>query len=223
MKEEEQNLLIKDLSCRLPYGVKIDGEDWYHEDLGNGITTLTHSMLADFMKIKYWPRPYLRPMCSVSEEEREYLRKLQKCKCTIGGAEQMVDFCVSRHLDYRGLIEKGLALEAPEGMYTELGEIPVVDNEMDLLSKHVVRNERSPKVQFEFKTVFSKHFIKEAYEWCVANLPLKEDRGLVYQVDEMYIITSSQKVIDKVNAHFGSKFSFENVWENRIWFLEDKK
>ena len=82
---------------------------------------------------------------------------------------------------------------------------------------------RNDKVQFEFKTVFSKHLIKEAYEWCVANLPLKEDRGLIYQVDEMYIVTSSQKIIDKVNEHFGSKFSFENAWENRIWFLEDKK
>ena len=28
-----------------------------------------------------------------------------------------VDFCLAHHFDYRGLIEKGLALEAPEGMY----------------------------------------------------------------------------------------------------------
>ena len=29
----------------------------------------------------------------------------------------VVDYCYSRHLDIHGLIEKGLALEAPEGMY----------------------------------------------------------------------------------------------------------
>ena len=33
-----------------------------------------------------------------------------------------IDWLNSRHFDYRGLIEKGLALEAPKGMYEKKKE-----------------------------------------------------------------------------------------------------
>lgn len=66
----------------------------------------------------------------------------------------------------------------------------------------------NPKTQFELKTIFRKDLIKEAYEWCRQNLPLKDESGIIYQVDELFIITSSQSVIDKVNNHFGSNFEF---------------
>lgn len=66
----------------------------------------------------------------------------------------------------------------------------------------------NPKTQFELKTISRKDLIKEAYEWCKKNLPLKDERGIIFQVDELYIITSSQSVIDKVNNHFGSNFGF---------------
>lgn len=66
----------------------------------------------------------------------------------------------------------------------------------------------NPKTQFELKTIFRKDLIKEAYEWCKEKLPLKDESGIIYQVDELFIITSSQSVIDKVNNHFGSNFGF---------------
>ena len=58
-------------------------------------------------------KPYLRPMSSMTEEEeKEYLlfsfsRTNTEC----------LDWLNAHHFDYRGLIEKGLALEAPIGMY----------------------------------------------------------------------------------------------------------
>ena len=76
----------------------------------------------------------------------------------------------------------------------------------------------NPKTQFELKTISRKDLIKEAYEWCKQNLPLKDDRGIIYQVVELYIITSSQSVIDKVNNHFGSNFGFGLKGET-IFFL----
>lgn len=66
----------------------------------------------------------------------------------------------------------------------------------------------NPRTQFELKTISRKDLIKEAYEWCKQNLPLKDEIGIIYQVDELFIITSSQLVIDKVNNHFGSNFGF---------------
>lgn len=58
-------------------------------------------------------KPYLRPLSSMTEEEKTELLELM---CD-GTDIQRIDFYVSHYLDYRGLIEKGLALPAPEGMY----------------------------------------------------------------------------------------------------------
>ena len=87
-------------------------------------------------------KPYLRPMSSMTEEEMEEYNDTweldRKDILTIGeelesdykhkGYESIwehpvvplyrhIDWLNSHHFDYMGLIEKGLALEAPEGMY----------------------------------------------------------------------------------------------------------
>lgn len=75
-------------------------------------------------------RPYLRPMSSMTEEEKSKLQSLQKYyfdEKYIGNNEwetigkvyyntvESLDWLLANHLDYRGLIPMGLALEAPEG------------------------------------------------------------------------------------------------------------
>ena len=81
------------------------------------------------------------------------------------------------------------------------------------------RRPKNDVVQFEVRSVYGKN-IKAEYDWCVSNLPLKEERGLVYQVTEFYIITRSQRIIDKVNQHFGSSFGFKNWQESRIFYID---
>ena len=76
----------------------------------------------------------------------------------------------------------------------------------------------NPRTTFELKTINRKDLIKEAYEWCKQNLPLKDDHGVIFQVDELFIITSSQSVINKVNNHFGSNFGF-GIKGERAFFL----
>lgn len=66
----------------------------------------------------------------------------------------------------------------------------------------------NPRCQFELKVIYDNQIIKKAYNWCVENLPLKPERGIIFQVDEIYIITRSQRIVDKVNNEFGSNFSF---------------
>ena len=71
------------------------------------------------------PLPYLRSMSNMTEEEKaEYTSYcfeqpfLQKDKTpNLGSVPMCIDWLNAHHFDYRGLIEKGLALEAPEGMY----------------------------------------------------------------------------------------------------------
>lgn len=71
-------------------------------------------------------KPYLRPMSSISEEERNNLRAYCRTQegiiydIGVSGAinsPAIIDWLNSHYFDYRNLIEKGLALVAPKGMY----------------------------------------------------------------------------------------------------------
>ena len=67
-------------------------------------------------------KPYLRPMSSMTKEEKVYLARRhfyegQSAYANVYIAAEVVDWMTEHHLDFRGLIKKGLALEAPEGMY----------------------------------------------------------------------------------------------------------
>ena len=124
MTQEEKQLLLKDLCARLPYRVICDM--WFEGNEPDKITEvlkcggLMRLMNSEF---NFIAKPYLRPMSSMTEEERlVYEQRLHDVGRSIDviDADDVVshiDWLLSRHLDFRGLIEKGLALEAPEGMY----------------------------------------------------------------------------------------------------------
>ncbi len=104
MTKEEKQLLLKDLCARLPYGVKVT----------NGIHTITLKPCSDASIIikNEHILPYLRPMSSMTEEEEKELSNYEN-------SVQRTDFFYSHHIDCRFMIEKGIALEAPEDMYKE--------------------------------------------------------------------------------------------------------
>lgn len=132
MIQENKEILLKDLYGRLPYGVKIldipanvvgdlflvsttDTVEYETND-GTGIQTL------------YNIKPYLRPMSSMTEEEKDNLQSLHNIisdenygdgysPSAWNAITEWEDYCNARHLDYRGLIEKSLAIVAPEEMY----------------------------------------------------------------------------------------------------------
>jgi hypothetical protein len=67
-------------------------------------------------------KPYLRPIASMTEAEKAEFDSLPKgYTADISGDRIMipmyVDWLNARHFDYSGLIEKGLALEAPIDLY----------------------------------------------------------------------------------------------------------
>ena len=143
MTQEEKELVIKDLCGRLSYGVIVQVNDGlrgiYDRRLVqvfcdrascsvNVCNPLKECICIDSVK------PYLRPLSSMTEEEYDdmynQLYSSQKefyrnCSNTdyIGKyirliANDTVNDWLNREMfDYRGLIPKGLALEAPEGMY----------------------------------------------------------------------------------------------------------
>ena len=128
MTQEDKELLLKDLCARLPYGVigeySWKGNEPHNRELTGNLYDELNSSWSSTEDSKFIP--YLRPMSSMTEEEREeYINiKKEECNgCVLTGKGDpnteflLVDFLNSHHFDYRGLIDKGLALEAPEGMY----------------------------------------------------------------------------------------------------------
>lgn len=127
MIQEDKALLLKDLCARLPYGVKmIDTEPYSAEH--NPILTLSYIsedndigcragkgfMATSLGSIK----PYLFPLSNMTEEQKEeYVSLQQRVIYNSQGPVNLdvikyVDWLNKNHFDYRGLIEKGLAIDA---------------------------------------------------------------------------------------------------------------
>lgn len=126
MTEKQKQLLVKALCGYLPYGLKIYrekpsflDEEGRHIQEVQGIDIELEILLTNtFARIEEM-KPYLRPMSSMTEEE-----DMHRCAFLDdieGGVSEAIpnyiDWLNENHFDYRGLIGKGLAIEAPEGMY----------------------------------------------------------------------------------------------------------
>lgn len=120
MTQDDKELLLKDLCARLPYNVKI-------AEMSGG--TLTTSPRTDVIYvIENGGKPYLRPISSMTEEEQNEYEGLCLDNLALPTVKAYynryistdylhIDWLNAHHFDYRRLIEKGLALEAKEGMY----------------------------------------------------------------------------------------------------------
>lgn len=137
---QEKQLLLKDLCSRLPYGVKVqtkafggsttEGILWSIEYNETGTFIFHKDSLLGYNINEDIIKPYLRPMSSMTDEEIEYY-KIFIDEFSIDNrypqftakyvnkklVDEFIDWLNEHHFDYRFLIDKGLALEAPEGMY----------------------------------------------------------------------------------------------------------
>ena len=131
-EQKEKDLLIKDLCCRLPYGVKVkissmespltvlsintNGETWVKGDKG-------YPFEIDWENCKL----YLIPLSSMTEEQKRDLTKLFNCTVVITKWEivfpnyydsnmdnwnKVFNWCYKNNFDCNGLISSGLAIDA---------------------------------------------------------------------------------------------------------------
>ena len=140
MTQEEKDLVLQDLCARLPYGVYVQIVDR---------VGLTHTLVELKPEViqKMWSyksiKPYLRPLSSMTEEEREDFWKnvldidwreldfdeepdevpfpFTENYCGfyldnfyLAYSFAVIDWLNKKMFDYRGLIEKGLAIEVTE-------------------------------------------------------------------------------------------------------------
>ena len=121
MIQENKELLLKDLCARLPYKVKCCiynfGEDIVRikEDVlwsvqGDNILTLKSCVEKGEAYMYHQIKPYLFPLSSMTnEQEKEWIDTLSS---DYNITYDTIDWCNKNHFDYRGLIEKGLAIDA---------------------------------------------------------------------------------------------------------------
>ena len=126
MTKEEKQLLLKDLCARVPYHPKGHVVNAFNgAECDEWLTCATFSM---FTSVTNNSRLYLRPMSSMTEEERKEYKGFiihrehvnaqgqeWDIDCfSFDSAPRLIDWLNAHHIDYRGLIEKGLAIEVTE-------------------------------------------------------------------------------------------------------------
>ena len=136
MTQKDKELLLKDLCARLPYGVKIDFTWWVMDEGTCMSTTLEPDHIEQIRNDEVGNaeiKPYLFPMSSMTDEQchKFYCRFVEneidyndfkkyyfdgcswdKVLTTISDCGDVIDWFNKYHFDYRGLIEKGLAIDA---------------------------------------------------------------------------------------------------------------
>ena len=143
MTQEDKELLFKDLCARLPYGVKAYVKNWSKLDRKyyEGVYTVEsiHPSLNNIWVYSercsvevivgyddYEIKPYLFPLSSMTEEQKETLKVMCDWDDEEADAQSIlvlyqkhfvmktdvIDWLNENHFDYRGLIEKGLAIDA---------------------------------------------------------------------------------------------------------------
>lgn len=117
MTQEDKELLLKDLCARLPYGVRYKHLAWDDERGEECIAAQIYSINSDgYVKNCYDDetiyidnvRPYLFPLSSITKKKLEELNAYVDIK----NAYVAVEIFNSYHIDYRGLIDKNLAIDA---------------------------------------------------------------------------------------------------------------
>ena len=135
MTREEEDLLLKDLCARLPYGVKIHAKyvDTNTEVEKVGVLSMidADAVVAFTDDSNYYNyvaihevKPFLFPLSSMTEEQKKEYYNLcfeeERKEWEFGewitrvyyhNTTESIDWLNKNHFDYRGLISKGLAID----------------------------------------------------------------------------------------------------------------
>ena len=127
MKQEDKDLLLRDLCARLPYGVKVAEFDEKGRKISNRYTLV---WIENDYSVYGNLKPYLFPLSSMTEEQKEEynqsrLKDLRMLNSVLMErisdennfdrlvvAHNEIDWLNKNHFDYRGLIPMGLANDA---------------------------------------------------------------------------------------------------------------
>ena len=118
MTQEDKKLLLADLCARLPYGVICYDEAQNETGIFKQFEYEGFGRIHNGRGMRYIEHihPILRPMSSMTEEEENEYRNIdnRSYSCPMDyahiPASERIDWLNAHHFDYRGLIEKDLAI-----------------------------------------------------------------------------------------------------------------
>lgn len=131
MTQDQRELLLTDISARLRYGVKCSYYDKCVDEqdegtitgMQNGTYFVIDGVCIDVENVK----PYLFPISSITKEQREefpfelsllnafingHISLFEDEELSVDDIIRMIDCLNRNHIDYRGLIPMGLAVDA---------------------------------------------------------------------------------------------------------------
>ena len=132
LNEQEETLVLNDISARLIHGVKIAKVDIMTEEAQGAYEAIfvnkdrktvafdTPDCVIHCYRNMEMVKPYLRPMSSMTEDERKEYNDIVKNTIDFYDCPKSEDVCFfivpidwlnAHHFDYRGLIERGLAIK----------------------------------------------------------------------------------------------------------------
>lgn len=137
MTQEQKDLLLQDLCARLPYGVKcLYTKIGIFSIIGMDLEKYSYILITNNNGFRICEnelkniKPYLFPLSSMIEEQRQEVKDLgwnfdnfeihnvNECIGTYreyvahSDCSALIDLLNKNHFDYRGLIKKGLAIDA---------------------------------------------------------------------------------------------------------------
>ena len=129
MKQEDKQLLFKDLCARIPYGVIVRYKS--QENEGNVVLSQDNICYVPQVGEGWWSdcKPYLRTITSMTKGERKILEDVGVTISPFSGQirvpfdniqfpfetmQKIISYLYSIHIDINGLILEGLAIEVTE-------------------------------------------------------------------------------------------------------------
>lgn len=121
MEKIDRELIIKDMCARIPYGVKVCYK--HPQTYRDAVKQVCYDTDIWELVTRYHGCCYLRPMSSMTEEEANYMLYTlindrdstkdikEECKLHALWNSKLMDWLIAGHFDFRGLIEKGLAID----------------------------------------------------------------------------------------------------------------
>lgn len=134
MTQEDKEILLKDICARLPYSVKANyyGAEEEREciDVIEGVYPFDNEIAIGQYGLKVEAiKPYLFPLSSMTDEQREYVGNRWGVNedfdfeidsnwgtffVELGDTVDFINWCYENHFDIKGLISKGLVIDATE-------------------------------------------------------------------------------------------------------------
>ena len=114
MSNNEKETILKDICLRLPYGSNVEIRTNGAKNCSSYIVKLTGKLIDDFKNDEIKEiRPILRPLSSMTKEERDYMVGAflydGVSLITTSRVGKYLDWMLTNDFDINGLIELGLA------------------------------------------------------------------------------------------------------------------